>query len=110
MGASPSVGATRESRWREIVRGSFVARLSRLAEGIDDGLEARLEESQVLRLVSEAQTDHLFAIRTRRDGRHVGTGAVPAQECVDGEGEAEVVYAWSPASSRPNARCPNHLS
>lgn len=29
------IGATRESRWREVARGSFVARLSRLADGID---------------------------------------------------------------------------
>ena len=29
------IGATREPRWREILRGSFAARLSRLASGID---------------------------------------------------------------------------
>jgi hypothetical protein len=78
-------------------------------ESFAGGLGGCLEEDQIVfrrynRCVSQVRG------KRGKTGLHVGTGAVPAQECVDGEGEAEVVYAWSPASSRPNARCPNHLS
>ena len=78
------LGASRRSRWHELVHGSFVARVTRLAPDIDVHVIARTDDRRTRTLAAPATHrcppahDHRMAARDRRPaGVHRADRAVP---------------------------------